>query len=191
MNTGVPQIGNTDNIPGEFTSKLSLFVQLLAKLANYPDGILMMKYLKTSLAILFALFAFNSIAVLAQNGSKFTDPFVEYSFDIPDDRWKMTVKPTELNPSVEYVFVDRNDGHLAVRKTTAPQDALMSDIIREEEQKLQFMRGYVAGKEERFAGKLNGAIFNFEFVERGQGEWVITAVKPSGNATPNSHAGHN
>lgn len=128
----------------------------------------MMKYLKTSLAILFALFAFNSVAVLAQNGSKFTDPFVEYSFDIPDDRWKMTVKPTELNPSVEYVFVDRNDGHLAVRKTTAPQDALMSDIIREEEQKLQFMRGYVAGKEERFAGKLSGAIFNFEFVERGR-----------------------
>jgi len=36
-----------------------------------------------------------------------------------------------------------------------------------------------------------GAAVAFEFVERGQGEWVITAVKPSGNATANPHAGHN
>ena len=35
-----------------------------------------------------------------------------------------------------------------------------------------------------------GAAVAFEFVERGQGEWVITAVKPSGNATANP-AGHN
>lgn len=127
----------------------------------------MMKKLSTSLAILFAVFVFGSAVVFAQ-GERFSDPFVEYSFDIPDPKWKMTAKPTEANPAVEYVYVDRNDGHLAVRKTTAPQNALMSDIIREEEQKLQFMRGYVSGKEERFAGKLSGAVFNFEFVERGR-----------------------
>ncbi len=36
-----------------------------------------------------------------------------------------------------------------------------------------------------------GALVAFEFVERGQGEWVITSVKPVGNAAANSHAGHN
>lgn len=40
-----------------------------------------------------------------------------------------------------------------------------------------------------------GAEVAFEFVERGQGEWVITAIKPAGNAKPapaaaTSHAGH-
>ncbi|WP_119965268.1 efflux RND transporter periplasmic adaptor subunit [Simplicispira lacusdiani] len=36
-----------------------------------------------------------------------------------------------------------------------------------------------------------GAAVAFEFVERGQGEWVITAAKPAGKAAANSHAGHN
>ena len=80
----------------------------------------MMKKLSTSLAILFAVFVFGSAVVFAQ-GERFSDPFVEYSFDIPDPKWKMTAKPTEANPAVEYVYVDRNDGHLAVRKTTAPR----------------------------------------------------------------------
>jgi hypothetical protein len=44
----------------------------------------------------------------------------------------------------------------------------MSDIIRDEEQKLQFLPGYVAGREENFAGNLRGNIFNCEFVRAGR-----------------------
>lgn len=128
----------------------------------------MMKTIKASLTILLAVFVLAAAEASAQSAEKFSDPSVEYSFELPDAKWKQTVKPSEANPSVEYVFVDRNDGHLAVRKTTAAQSALMTDIIREEEQKLRFMRGFVAGKEERFAGKLDGSVFNFEFVERGR-----------------------
>jgi Cu(I)/Ag(I) efflux system membrane fusion protein/cobalt-zinc-cadmium efflux system membrane fusion protein len=36
-----------------------------------------------------------------------------------------------------------------------------------------------------------GALVAFEFVERDQGEWVITAARPLGKATANPHAGHN
>ena len=36
-----------------------------------------------------------------------------------------------------------------------------------------------------------GASVAFEFVERGQGEWVITAARPAGKAAANLHAGHN
>ena len=36
-----------------------------------------------------------------------------------------------------------------------------------------------------------GASVAFEFVERGQGEWVITAAKPAGKAAGSPHAGHN
>ncbi|MDM7923635.1 MAG: hypothetical protein QUS14_15155 [Pyrinomonadaceae bacterium] len=128
----------------------------------------MIRNLFTPIAALIAIFAFAAADAAAQGSERFSDPFVEYSFDIPDARWKQTVKPTEANPTVEYVFVDRNDGHFSLRKTTSPETTAMADIIREEEQKLQFMRGYVAGKQERFAGKLNGAVFNFEFVERGR-----------------------
>ena len=31
----------------------------------------------------------------------------------------------------------------------------------------------------------------FEFVERAQGEWVITSINPQGRPTPSAHAGHN
>ena len=65
-------------------------------------------------------------------------------------------------------FVDRNDGHLEVRRVNVPKDAILADIIRDEEQKLQFLPGYVAGRDENFAGRLRGSIFNFEFIRGGR-----------------------
>lgn len=98
----------------------------------------------------------------------FSDPNVEYSFDLPDERWKMTVKPSAAKPNVEYVFIDRNDGHLEVRKLTIAKDAILADVMRDEELKLQFLPGYVTGPDENITGRLRGAIFNFEFVRAGR-----------------------
>jgi hypothetical protein len=55
-----------------------------------------------------------------------------------------------------------------VRKLTVAKDALLADIMRDEELKLQFLPGYVAGREENFAGRLRGSVFNFEFVRAGR-----------------------
>jgi hypothetical protein len=41
-------------------------------------------------------------------------------------------------------------------------------MIREEEQKLQFVPGYVAGREENFKGAFSGKVFNYEFVRSGR-----------------------
>jgi hypothetical protein len=119
--------------------------------------------------VLFAAFlGVLSVVSAAAQGAGFTDPNAEYSFDIPDAKWKMTVKPTATSPSVEYVYGDRTDGHVEVRKLTVAKDALLSDVIRTEEQKLQFVPGYVAGRQESFRGRLSGAVFNFEFVRAGR-----------------------
>ena len=80
----------------------------------------------------------------------------------------MTVKPSATSPNVEYVYGDRFDGHLEVRRLAVAKDAILTDVIQDEEQKLQFRPGYVAGKEENFAGRLRGAIFNFEYVAAGR-----------------------
>jgi hypothetical protein len=114
-----------------------------------------------------ALALFAVVSAFAQSDS-FSDPNVDYSFDLPDAKWKMTTKPSATSPNVEYVFVDRNDGHLEVRKLTVAKNIILSDVIRGEEQKLQFLPGYVAGKEETFAGKLKGDVFNYEFVRAGK-----------------------
>ena len=107
-------------------------------------------------------------ASAAAQSDRFSDPNVEYSFDLPDERWKMTIKPSSTSPNVEYVFGDRRDGHLEVRKLTVGKSDLISDVMRLEEQKLQFRPGYVAGREENFGGFLKGAIFNFEYVGGGR-----------------------
>ena len=99
--------------------------------------------------------------------SAFSDPNVEYSFSLPDAKWKQTVKASALNPNVEYVYGERRDGLLEVRKLVVSKDALLTDTIRDQEQKLQFLPGYVAGKEENFTGRLKGSAFNFEYVHSG------------------------
>ncbi|MBX3289055.1 MAG: hypothetical protein KF855_06875 [Acidobacteria bacterium] len=108
------------------------------------------------------------IPAAAQETTTFSDPNVEYSFEVPDARWKMTAKPTATNANVEYVYVDRRDAHLEVRKISVASSVPMADVLRDEEQKLKFMPGYVAGKEESISGKLNGSVFNFEFVRAGR-----------------------
>ena len=125
--------------------------------------------MKTTRVTILVSIAFSLFAVCSAMGQmSFTDPNVDYTFEIPDERWKMTVKPSTTKPNVVYVFVDRNDGHLEVRKLTVAKDAIMADIVRDEETKLQFLPGYVAGKDENFAGRLRGTIFNFEFVRAGR-----------------------
>ena len=122
---------------------------------------------RISLLLSIVLLLLGAVSAFAQSGS-FSDPNVDYSFDIPDERWKLTVKPSATSPNVEYVFIDRTDGHLEVRKLAVQKDALMSDIIRTEELRLQFQPGYVAGKEENFRGKLTGTVFNYEFIRSGR-----------------------
>ncbi len=112
-------------------------------------------------ALLFAVSAF------AQN-QKFTDASAEYTFDLPQANWKMTVKPSATSPNVEYVYGERQSGHLEIRKLALKPGAALADLVRNEEQKLQFLPGYVAGKEEIFKGTLSGKVFNYEFVRAGR-----------------------
>ncbi len=110
------------------------------------------------------LFAFSAFA----QSESFADANVEYTFDLPQADWKMTVKPSATSPNVEYVYGERQNGHLEVRKLTVKSGTLLDNLIRDEEQKLQFLPGYVAGKEEKFDGTLDGKVFNYEFVRAGR-----------------------
>ena len=53
---------------------------------------------------------------------------------------------------------------------------------------------FKTANESLLKGLKQGANIDFEFVERGQGEWVITSIKPTGAPKPavaaNPHAGH-
>ena len=98
--------------------------------------------------------------------STYSDPNVDFTFQIPESKWKIVKTPAAGN--VEFVYGDRNDGHLEIRRLSSPASTPMADVIRDQEDKLQFKPGYVAGKQENFNGKLNGSVFNFEYVESGR-----------------------
>ena len=126
-----------------------------------------MKLNKLILSVIFVNAIAAAVPAIAQ-GDTFSDPIVEYSFQLPEPLWKMTVKPSATSPNVEYVYGDRADGHFEIRKLTVPRDSIMTDIISAEEKKLQWRQGFVAGKEENFAGKFRGTVFNFEYVAGGK-----------------------
>lgn len=126
-----------------------------------------MKRFIFSLVFSAIIFAVSSTTGFAQ-GSTFNDKNVEYSFDLPEVTWKMTVKPSVSNPIVEYVYRDRSDGHLEIQKINVEANALLGDIIAEQEQKLKFKPGFIAGKNENFAGNYRGTVYNFEYVKSGR-----------------------
>lgn len=126
-----------------------------------------MKSNKLSVIFSLAISLFLTFSAFAQSQT-FSDPNVEYTFDLPEASWKITTKPSTISPNVEYVYGDRSDGYLEVRKLTVKPGQLISEAIDGEEQKLQFLTGYVAGKEEDFRGSLNGKVFNYEFVRSGR-----------------------
>jgi len=127
-----------------------------------------MKRIFSTLVFAAACSVFFALSALGQNLT-FNDLNADYTFDLPEATWKQTVKPSAGSSNVEYVYGDRRDGHLEIRKITITAGELLSDVIqREQEQKLQFLPGYVAVKEENFAGALKGKVFNFEYVKSGR-----------------------
>ena len=124
--------------------------------------------LTLSRVVLILCIGLTLTTFVAAQESTFSDPNVEYSFVLPEAGWKVIVRPSATSPNVEYVYNDRREGHLEVRKLAVGKDAFMTDVMREEETKLQFLPGYVAGKEENFSGTLRGNVFNYEFVRSGR-----------------------
>lgn len=122
------------------------------------------------ITVFYAICAVALLALAAFGQEEtFSNPNVEYTFTLPNEKWKLTVPPSATSPNVEYVYGDRNEGHLEVRKLTVAKGTILSDVIHgDEEQKLQFKPGFVAGKEERFAGRFTGTVYNFEYVASGR-----------------------
>ncbi len=108
--------------------------------------------------------AFTAVA----QSNTFSNENADYTFDLPNDTWKSISEPSKVKPNAEYVYGERNSGFLEVRKLTVQADSVMADVIADEETKLKFIQGYVAGKEEQFAGRLRGTVFNYEYVKSGR-----------------------
>ena len=141
-----------------------------------------MRRLKILLLSTF-VFALTASAATAQTQT-FTSDKLEYTFDLPSQIWRVTSEPDSMHQHLEFIYGDRNDGHLRVRKEIVDAGTSASDLARrDQDQKLRFMTGYVDGREEKFAGRLAGVALSYEYTSGGKAMAGITYYLQADNRT--------
>ena len=117
--------------------------------------------------IAFALFSASYSTAGAQE--VYTNSKVDYSLELPSATWHVIVEPNPAHEHVEFVYGDRLEGYLQIRKEVVDAGTTPSELARlDRDQKLRFVPGFVEGKEETFSGRLNGVTISYEFVKTGK-----------------------
>lgn len=120
------------------------------------------------LTMLIAAFSFTSLIAFGQ-GQSFTSDNVAYRLELPSATWRVTEEPDVSHQHAEFVYGDRHDGHLRIRKEVLEPGFTVSEFARrDQDQRVRFLPGYIDGKEEPFAGRLKGVTFSYEFTAAGK-----------------------
>ena len=124
-----------------------------------------MRILKTILVTI----VLSLICTAGQAQEAFTNDKLEYVLEFPSAGWRMITEPDAAHEHIEFVYGDRLDGHLQIRKEVVDAGTSVSDVARRDlDQKLRFLPGFVEGKEEKFPGRLNGVTVSYEYVKTGK-----------------------
>ena len=119
------------------------------------------------LAFALVLFALMAPVTLAQQ--IYTHEKVDYSFDLPSPTWRAILEPDAAHEHPEFVYGDRLDGFLTIRKEIVEAGTTPAELARRDQDlKLRFLPGFVEGKQDTFNGRLNGVTISYEFVRTGK-----------------------
>lgn len=122
--------------------------------------------------ILKAILVFVSLVTacsVAAAQEAFTNDKLDYVIEFPSAGWRVISEPDAAHEHVEFVYGDRLDGYLQVRKEVVDSGTSISDQARRDlDQKLRFLPGFVEGKQEKFSGRLSGVTVSYEFVKTGK-----------------------
>ena len=124
-----------------------------------------MRRLKVHIAAAFVL-ALLPLASLAQSNIFSSD---EYTLELPSALWRATSRSDSVHQHTEFIYGDRSDGYLRIRKEVVEAGAKLADVARREEDvKLRFMPGFVGGKQSPFVGRLSGLVSTYEYTQAGK-----------------------
>ena len=99
----------------------------------------------------------------------YTHDQVDYTFELPSTMWRTIIEPDAAHEHPEFVYGDRLDGHLTIRKEIVEAGTSASQLAqRDADLKLRFLPGFVQGKEEAFKGRLDGVTLSYEYVRSGK-----------------------
>lgn len=119
------------------------------------------------LAFALVLIGLTASAALAQQ--LYTHDKVDYSFELPSTQWKAISEPDAAHEHPEFVYGDRLDGYLTIRKEIVDPGTTPGELAsRDQDLKLRYLPGFVQGKQEPFNGRLDGVTMSYEFVRTGK-----------------------
>jgi hypothetical protein len=99
----------------------------------------------------------------------YTSDRVEYTFELPSPTWRTISEPDAAHSHIEFVYGDRLDGYLQVRKEMVEAGVTPGELARRDQDlKLRFLPGFVEGSQEPFNGRLDGVMMSYEFVKAGK-----------------------
>ena len=123
--------------------------------------------MKRTLLLSLAVLALMISVVSAQQ--TYSNDKVEYTFEIPSPTWRAILEPDAAHPHPEFVYGDRLDGYLTIRKEVVDQGTTPAELARRDQDlTLRFLPGFVEGKQENFNGRLDGVTISYEFVRTGK-----------------------
>lgn len=94
---------------------------------------------------------------------------VDYTFELPSTTWKSILEPDAGHEHPEFVYGDRLDGYLTIRKEVVDAGTTPAEVARRDQDlKLRFLPGFVEGKQDPFNGRLDGVTMSYEFVRTGK-----------------------
>lgn len=128
-----------------------------------------MRKLSIALACALLLILVGSLVSAFAQTETFSDANVDYTLELPSQNWRLSEKPAPDHSLAGFVYGDRMDGYLQIRKEVVDAGVTPQNLSqRESEQKLRFLPGFIEGKEDPFSGRLNGVAFNYEYTHAGK-----------------------
>ncbi len=119
--------------------------------------------------VTFSLLLLVLLTQVATAQQTYTHDKVEYTFDLPSATWRAILEPDAAHEHPEFVYGDRLDGYLTIRKEVVEAGTTPSELARRDQDlKLRFLPGFVEGKEENFNGRLDGVTISYEYVRTGK-----------------------
>ena len=114
-----------------------------------------------------AVFVLVFMGLTGSTGQQlYTSDKVDYSFELPSPTWRVIAEPDAAHEHTEFVYGDRLEGYLQIRKEVVDAGTTPSEVARRDlDQKLRFLPGFVEGKQESFNGRLDGVTVSYEFIK--------------------------
>ena len=123
---------------------------------------------------LFLIAAFGASAPDVKTnaqGHSYTSAKSGYMVDFPSTSWRLVDEPDDIHQNTEFVYNDRTEGYLRIRKETLEEGLSIREYaMRDQDQRVRlFLPGYVDGKmEDPFVGRLKGVTISYEYTQAGK-----------------------